>query len=141
MRKSVAILLLAVLLPSAVLGWLALRGADEQQIILERRTAELAQRETDSIATAARALVDEQRAAFAEAVRELLAKTPAEQLAPTFTAALARHWPQRAVGFVIDRRGNLLAPASRDAALRPEDRQFLAENNAFLGNKLEAPVY
>lgn len=141
MRKSAAILLLAVLLPSAVLGWLALRGADEQRIILERRTAELAQRETDSIAAAARALVDEQRAAFADAVRELLAKTPASELAPEFTAALARHWKQPAVGFAIDQRGALLAPSSRDATLRPKDLQFLKDNDGFLGNKLVVPVY
>ena len=44
MRKSVWIFLLAVLAPSAVLGWLALHSVEEQQIILERRTTELCQR-------------------------------------------------------------------------------------------------
>ena len=39
MKKSIWIFLLAVLLPSVVLGWLALRRAGEQQIVLERRTA------------------------------------------------------------------------------------------------------
>ena len=54
MRKSVWIFLLAVLVPSAVLGWLALRSAEEQKIILERRTAELYQRETETLASSAR---------------------------------------------------------------------------------------
>ena len=50
MKKSIWIFLLAVLLPSAVLGWLALRSAEEQQIVFERRTAELYQKETEALA-------------------------------------------------------------------------------------------
>ena len=52
MKKSIWIFLLAVLLPSIVLGWLALRSADEQQIILENRTAALYQKETENAAEA-----------------------------------------------------------------------------------------
>ena len=40
MKKSIWIFLLAVLLPSIVLGWLALRSADEQQIIENVRRGE-----------------------------------------------------------------------------------------------------
>ena len=53
MKRSIWIFFLAILLPSIGLGWLALRGANEQQIILERRTAELYQKETDAVASAA----------------------------------------------------------------------------------------
>ena len=81
MKKSIWIFLLAVLLPSAVLGWLALRSAEEQQIILEKRTAELYQTETENAASAARALIDDERRAFNEAVRRLLAKGDAQKLA------------------------------------------------------------
>ena len=54
MKKSVWIFLFAVLLPSVVLGWLALRSAEEEQIVFERRTAELYQKETDSLAVTVR---------------------------------------------------------------------------------------
>ena len=57
MRKSVWIFLLAVLLPSALLGLLALRSAEEQKIILERRTAELYQKETENAAAGVRCLL------------------------------------------------------------------------------------
>ena len=45
-KKSVLVLLLAVLLPSPLLSWLALHSAQEQGIIVERRTAELCRCDT-----------------------------------------------------------------------------------------------
>ena len=77
MKRSIWIFLLAILLPSVGLGWLALRSAGEQQIILERRTAELYQKETDAVADAARALIEEERRGFAQTVRALLANESA----------------------------------------------------------------
>ena len=69
MKKSVWIFLLAVLLPSVVLGWLALRSAEEQQIVFERRTAELYQKETESLAVTVRDTVDAERRVFGETGR------------------------------------------------------------------------
>ena len=112
MRKSVWIFLLAVLVPSAVLGWLALRSAEEQQIILERRTVELYQRETENLAAAARAIIDEQRRAFAESVRTLLAEAKPEIVAQDFAARLPGAWPRKAVGFSLAARGHILSPAT-----------------------------
>ena len=71
MKRSIWIFLLAILLPSIGLGWLALRSANEQQIVLERRTAELYQKETDAMASAARSVIEEERRGFAERVRQL----------------------------------------------------------------------
>ena len=85
MKKNVWIFLFAVLLPSVVLGWLALRSAEEQQIVFERRTAELYQKETDSLAVTVRDTVDAERRAFGETVHRLLAKGDAEALARDFT--------------------------------------------------------
>jgi hypothetical protein len=63
-KRSIWIFLLAIVLPSIGLGWLALRSANEQQIILERRTAELYQKETDAVASEARGLIEEERRAI-----------------------------------------------------------------------------
>src|SRR3954471_19587588 len=110
MKKSIWIFLLAVLLPSVVLGWLALRSAGEQQIILERRTAELYQKETDAVAAAARTLIDDERRAFVGAVRQLLAEQPGPQLAQDFATKLTGSWQRPAIGFAIDTNGNLDSP-------------------------------
>src|SRR6476469_6552100 len=99
MKKSLLVLLLAVLLPSLLLGWLALRSAQEQQIVLERRTAELFQKETESVAAAARSVVSEQRRLFAETLQRLLAEEEPRVLAAHFTASLRQRWTQPALGF------------------------------------------
>src|SRR5688500_14089571 len=111
MKKCIWIFLLAVLLPSVVLGWLALRSAGEQQIILERRTAELYQKETDNAAAAVRALIDEERRAFNEAVRRLLAGGEAQKVAEGFSGELEKAWPRKAVGFAIGADGRLRSPS------------------------------
>ena len=141
MRKSIWIFLLAVLLPSIVLGWLALRSAEEQMIILERRTAELRQTEADRVAAATRSLIDEQRRAFADVVSKLVAEGGAQQLAGNFTKSLAAAWPRKAVGFAIDENGRLLSPTVPATNGSPELKKFMLENGAFLGGNLAATVY
>src|SRR6187549_447170 len=97
MRKSIWVFLLAVLLPSVVLGWLALRSAQEQQIVLERRTAELYQKEADNVATAARSLISAERRVFAETLRQMLSDEDPQTLAAHFTARLRASWTRAAV--------------------------------------------
>ncbi len=141
MKKSFLVLLLAVLLPSLLLGFLALRSAQEQQIILERRTAELYQQQTDNVATTARSLVSEQRRLFAGTLRQLLAEQDPPTLAAHFTALLRSRWSQPAIGFALDDRGRFLSPTASDAAGNAPIRRFLDENSAFLGNRTTAPAY
>ena len=141
MKKSLWIFLLAVLLPSVVLGWLALRSAGEQQIILERRTAELYQKQTDSAADAVRALVDEERRAFNEAVRRLLAGEDPATAANDFPSNLEKTWPRKAIGFAIGKDGRLLAPSPQRAQGNRDWQRFLVDNGSFLANTAPATVY
>ena len=141
MKKSIWIFLLAVLLPSVVLGWLALRSAEEQQIILEKRTAELYQTETENAASAARALIDDERRAFNEAVRRLLANGNAQKLANNFTAELAKEWPRKAIGFALGKEGQLCAPSPQRAATNAELAKFLLGNGGWLAGTTPATVY
>src|SRR6187455_3490343 len=106
MKKSIWIFLLAVLLPGGVLGWLALRSAGEQQIIFERRTAELYQKETEDLASAVRDTVEMERRAFSDVVHRLLGKSDATELARDFTNTLADAWQRKAIGFAIGPDGN-----------------------------------
>jgi signal transduction histidine kinase len=141
MKKSVWIFLFAVLLPSVVLGWLALRSAEEQQIIFERRTAELYQKETDSLAVTVRDTVDAERRAFGETVHRLLAKGDAEALARDFTNTLTDAWEVKAVGFAINRDGKLVSPSAATASKQPEVQRFLLGNRGFLASNEPAVVY
>ncbi len=141
MKKSLVIFLLAIFLPSVVLGWLALRSAREQQIILERRTAELYQSETENAAAGVRALVDEQRRAFAEAVRKLIASRAPAQLAKDFTPALAAAWPRKAVGFAIGADGRILSPTTSSASSNADWKRFLWDHGPFLSNQMVVTVF
>jgi signal transduction histidine kinase len=140
-KRSIWIFLLAVALPSIGLGWLALRSANEQQIILERRTAELYQKETDAVAKDARGLIDEERRGFAERVRQLLADESASELAHDFAAKLSRAWPRPAIGFALNAEGNLISPSTEEARGDAERQRFLQNNGAFLSGTSPATVY
>jgi signal transduction histidine kinase len=140
-KRSIWIFLLAIVLPSIGLGWLALRSANEQQIILERRTAELYQKETDAVAIAARSLIEEERRAFSERVRQLLASSSAPELARDFAAKLARAWPRPAIGFALSADGNLISPSAEEARGDAERQRFLLNNSAFLSGSIPATVY
>lgn len=141
MKRSIWIFLVAILLPSIALGWLALRSAGEQQIILERRTAELYQTQTEAVASAARALIDEERRAFSEAVRQLVAANGAPELAREFTARLTAAWPRNATGFAIAADGSLASPSAQDARTNAEFQTFLLNNAAFLAGTVPSTVY
>ncbi len=141
MKKSLLVLLLAVLLPSLVLGWLALRSAQEQQIVLERRTAELYQKETDTVATAARSLISAERRAFAETLRQMLSSEKPQQLAGHFAVSLRTAWPQPAVGFALTTEGIICSPNLHDAGSNTQVRQFLAENGSWVSGKAPATAY
>ncbi|HYJ05797.1 MAG TPA: HAMP domain-containing sensor histidine kinase [Chthoniobacterales bacterium] len=141
MKRSIWIFLFAIVLPSVGLGWLALRSANEQQIILERRTAELYQKETDSVASAARSLIEEERRAFSERVRQMLAGESAPELARDFAAKLSRVWPRPAIGFALNAEGNLISPSAEEARSDSERQRFLQNNSAFLSGTTPATVY
>jgi signal transduction histidine kinase len=140
-KRSIWIFFLAIFLPSIGLGWLALRSANEQQIILERRTAELYQKETDAVASSARSVIEEERRAFADHVHQLLASESAPQLAHDFAAKLSRAWPRPAIGFALSAEGNLISPSAEEARDDAERQRFLQNNGAFLSGTTPATVY
>jgi signal transduction histidine kinase len=140
-KRSIWIFLVAIVAPSIGLGWLALRSANEQQIVLEGRTAELYQKETDAVASEARGLIDEERRAFAERVRQLLASEAPSQLAKDFAAKLSRAWTRPAIGFALSAEGNLISPSAEEARGDPERQRFLQNNGAFLSGTTPATVY
>jgi signal transduction histidine kinase len=140
-KRSIWIFLLAIVLPSVGLGWLALRSANQQQIILERRTAQLYQTETDAVATAARSLIDEERRAFSERVRQLLATASAPEVAHNFAGKLTDAWPRPAIGFALSTNGDLISPSADEASGDAERQKFLLNNSAFLSGRIPGTVY
>jgi signal transduction histidine kinase len=138
MRKIALIFVLAVLLPSLVLAWLAVRSLHNQEFILERQQTLLCQSLTDRLAQEAAEVLAEHQREFARQVDQLLADRTPEQVASTFDDDIRAHWPLAEVGFVVSLQGRMLAPPLTS---RPEARQFRLENDKFLCNAEAVEVF
>ena len=141
MNKTPVVFLLAILLPSLLLGGLALRTAGQQQLIIERQTAALYQAYTDDLAQRSRALVAEHQRQFVDALGRLLAREAPQALAAHFSPSLAAVWPIATTGFAVTLQGEVLSPTGEQARLRGEWQSFLAQNQAFLSNQMPAEIF
>lgn len=140
MKRSAFIFFIAIFVPSLVLGWLALRTAGEQRVLIERQAADLHQAESDVIAQGVRALVEEKQQAFIEIVRTLVAERGAPALAENYAGRLTESWTDGGIPFAIAPDGRLAFPLNKD--LNDEATSaFLRDNSLFLSNKFEAEVY
>ncbi|HEX5221216.1 MAG TPA: HAMP domain-containing sensor histidine kinase [Verrucomicrobiae bacterium] len=138
MRKVAVVFVLAVLVPSAVLAWLAFRSLRDQQFVLERQQSLLYQGLTDALAKSITDTLSQQQRDFADHVESLMANKDARAAATNFDGHLRQQWPSAEVGFVVTLTGNLLCPSPTSS---PEARLFCADNASFLGNRESAEVY
>src|SRR5664280_287304 len=138
MKKVALVFVLAVLVPSMVLAWLAVRSLRDQKFLLERQQSLLFQGATDSLARQVQALLGQQQLQFGIEVEKLLANQSPAEIAPSFDETLRAHWPLAQVGFVVTTGGRMLSPKE---SARSEARKFLSENSGFLSSRESAEVY
>jgi signal transduction histidine kinase len=139
MRRSAWIFLAAILLPSLVLAFLAVRSARDQQVILQHQQAIIAQDITDALAKKVQDQVDNTRAGFVQATDQLLQIYPSPQsLATDFNSHLQNTWDMADVGFAVDLRGIIYSPTIRDGTMA---LNFRNENDQFLTNREFVEVF
>jgi signal transduction histidine kinase len=138
MRKVAVVFVLAVLLPSLVLAWLALRSQRDQQFLLERQQSLLYQRVTDALATDIASRLAQEQQEFSAQVESLATGKDIRTVAVQFDNQLRQHWPLAEVGFCVTLSGKILSPP---ANARDETRSFYSDNGGFLGNRETAEVY
>ncbi len=138
MKRLAILFAVAVIAPSLVLAWLALRSLRDQQFVLERQQFLLCQNIADSLARDVDALVEERQREFAAHVEALLATNAPLTLAPKFDDHIRSNWPIANVGFVVSMSGTIYSPA---LVARNEARQFRLENDQFLASRASAEVY
>lgn len=138
MRKVALVFVLAVLIPSLVLAWLAARSLRDQQFVLERQQALLYQNVSDSLADKVRNFMSQKQQEFDQEVERILADQEPRQAARTFDQRLCAAWPAAQVGFAVTLEGKILAPDVNDNAAA---RRFRSEYGYFLANKELAEVY
>jgi signal transduction histidine kinase len=139
MLRSAWIFLAAILLPSLVLAWLAVRSARDQQVLLEHQQAIISQDVTDSLAKNVRSQIDTMRSEFVQITQDLLGKSTTPQaMAYDFDRRLREQWLPAEVGFAVDLHGAIYSP-SRDDGMA--GRTFRDENERFLSNRENVEVY
>src|SRR5215469_14451077 len=133
MRRSAWIFLAAILLPSLVLAWMAVRSARDQQVILEHQQAIICQDITDALAKQIQDQVDSSRLTFIQTTDQLLRQSSSPQsLAIHFNQRLQRAWSLAEVGFAVDLRGIIYSPTLREGTIA---KTFRNENDRFLSNR------
>lgn len=139
MRRSAWIFLAAILLPSLVLAFLAVRSARDQQVILQHQQAIISQDITDALARKVQDQVDATRAEFVQQTDQLLQKTSSPQsLAINFNQQLLYSWNLAEVGFSVDLRGMIYSPRQNEGPLA---KTFRNENDRFLSNRENVEVF
>ena len=138
MKKVALVFVLAVLQPSLVLAWLAVRSLRDQQFLLERQQSLLCQRVTDTLAQNISDYLAQQQQTFGAQVEDLAAGKDARAAAVQFDSELRRRWPLADVGFCVTLSGRILSPSSN---ARAEARTFYTDNSGFLGNREAVEVY
>src|SRR5580704_15857161 len=134
MRKFAVIFVVAVFLPSVVLGWLALDSLRNEEFVFERQQELLLQGTSDTLAGRIQAFLGEKLNEFGNQVDLLASRTDAV----AFDEHIRVLWPAAAVGFVVTLDGKLVAPSAKGNG--PAQR-FLEANSRFLTNAESAEVY
>ena len=138
MKKVALIFIVAVLVPSLVLAWLAVRSLRDQQFLLERQQSLLYQRVTDTLAQNVSSQLALRQQEFAFQVESLATNRDVWRTGASFDDEIRRRWPLAEVGFCVTLTGKILSPTpdAHDKAL-----EFYTDNGRFLGNRETVEVY
>jgi hypothetical protein len=128
------IFVLAVLLPSVVLGWLAFDSLRNQEFVFERQQELLLQGTSDTLAERIRGFLGEKLSQFGNQVDQLAGSTDIV----AFDERIRTNWPAATVGFVVTLDGKLVAPSPKGDE---SAQRFLKANSRFLTNAESAEVY
>src|SRR5512141_2690313 len=110
MNKIAVIFVIAVLVPSLVLAWLAVRSIRDQQFLLERQQSLFCQGISDSLAKDMQDVLTQQQHEFNNAVAALIAKNNPSEIATSFDQAITSRWPLAELGFAVTLEGEILSP-------------------------------
>lgn len=138
MKRVALLFVIAVVVPSLGLGWLAMRSLRDQQFVLERQQWLLYQGVADGVARQTQEFLDEHLRSFGLEIERLLLRREPLEIARTLDQQLAKNWPLAEVGFAVTTDGQWYSPVM---ATRPEVRDFVTTQSRFLGNLEPAEVY
>ena len=128
MKKVALVFVVAVFVPSLVLGWLAFRSVRDQQMAAERQQSLLYQGVADALAEGVRDFLADRQRDFAQRVEALQTLRGARESAGCFDDELRQGWPLAEVGFAVTLKGEVLSPS---LVGNVEGCRFRLENDRF----------
>jgi signal transduction histidine kinase len=142
MRKVALVFVLAVLTPSLVLAWLAVRSLRDQQFLLERQQSLLYQQVTDTLAQRVTERLSQQQQEFSGQIEDIVSSNGVSASALHFDTQIRKSSPLVDVGFSVTLSGvnscTITCPLPNSGL---EAQRFLVDNGSFLGNEEAAEVY
>lgn len=141
MKKLATVFIVAVMVPTLVLAWLAVRSMRDQEIVINSQRALLHQRASDALAADLNTFMDDVRFFFSQLVDELVVEQGAEPLSRNFDTVIQDRWKQASFGCVVTDDGKFLSPDISQKNQGEEVTEFMVENRLFLTNQSRALVY
>ncbi len=138
MKKVALVFALAVIAPSLVLAWLAVRSLRDQEYVVDRQQTLLYQNLAASRASAVAQHLIAAQQMFSYQVENLLKADTPRQAAAKFDAQLRSAWPLAEIGFVVSLDGQVLEPSLFAGS---QARKFRLENDRFLCSAETVEVY
>ncbi|HXF10011.1 MAG TPA: hypothetical protein VN625_04445, partial [Desulfuromonadaceae bacterium] len=138
MKKVAIVFVVAVILPSLALAWLAVRSLRDEQFLVERQESLLCQRATDSLAQNISEYLAQKQQEFNAQVESIVGNNDAREIGAQFDNEIRRRWSLADVGFCVTLSGRILSPSPNS---RPEAQMFYYDNSGFLGNREAVEVY
>ena len=137
-KKVAFVFVLAVLAPSLILAWLAVRSLRDQQLVLERQQSLLCQSVADAAAkTCGDRLLDRKRD-FGLELEKIFGAQPPMAVASDFDDSIRRNWSVAEVGFAVSLDGTIYSPSLFG---RAESRRFRLQNDRFLSSHEPVEVF
>ena len=139
MRRMAGVFIIAVLVPTLVLAWLAMRSLRDQEIVANSQRAILHQSSTEALAADVNTFMDDVRLFYDQMVNDLVDEIDPEKLTTEFDRIAPQTWSQCLTAAVVTDKGRILCP--KPSTTDPFARAFLAGNGTFLLNKSSERYY
>ncbi len=139
MKKMAAVFVIAVLVPTLVLAWLAVHSLRDQEIVVHSQRAMLHKSASDALAADLDTFMEDVRVFFSRLVNDLIEEQGVNALSNNFDQIVPQAWGQARFGCVVTDDGEFLSPDITSSD--PDTVEFLDFNGLFLTNRVKAMVY
>lgn len=129
------VFVVAVLVPTLVLAWLAIRSLRDQEMIANAQRAVLHQSSAEALAADVNTFMIDVRVFYRQLLDKLILEKGSDELSMTFDRIAPMRWSQCSAASVVTDDGEILCPNLENG------NAFIRENAPFFLNQADAKFY